>query len=352
MATENQVVLNSKVQLRNDTSANWKSTNPILLKGEVGIEFDTEKIKIGDGTTAWNELEYFGNYVEKKTEAPKTSDIDYEVGTLWLDTSNGGLYILVAKATTATWLRLVVSNEIGVVAEATTAQKLKNARTIAITGDGSASTTFDGSANATLSFVLANTGVSAGTYTKFTVNAKGLITKAELLKADDIPTIPTSKVSGLGSAATKNVGTSAGNVVAVGSDGKIAESLLPALAITDTFAVANESEMLALNAQVGDIAVRADISKSFILKSSPANVVGNWLELKSPDCKVISVNGKTGAVVLSTSDIAEGVNLYFTEQRATANFEKNYKAKSSTDLKDGATILHSNDTLVLNGGNA
>lgn len=352
MATENQVVLNSKLQLRNDTAANWGITNPVLLKGELGIELDTEKIKVGDGATAWNELEYFGNYVEKKAAAPTSSDVDYEVGTLWLDTKNSALYVLVAKSSTATWVRLVMSSEIGVVAEATTAQKLKTARTISITGDGNGSTTFDGSANATLAFVLANTGVSAGTYTKFTVNAKGLITKAELLSANDIPTIPNTKVSGLGTAATKNVGTGAGNVVEVGSDGKIAESLLPAIAITDTFAVSNEKEMLALTAQVGDIAVRADVNKSFILKTAPASVAENWLELKSPDCKVISVNGKTGAVVLSTSDVLEGSNLYYTEARATANFEKNYKAKSSADLTDGATILHSNDTLVLNGGNA
>ena len=52
--------LTVKIALRNDTAANWQSANPILLKGEVGIEIDTSKIKIGDGTTAWNELTYFG----------------------------------------------------------------------------------------------------------------------------------------------------------------------------------------------------------------------------------------------------------------------------------------------------
>ena len=29
--------LNTRIQLRNDTAANWESKNPILLKGEVGV---------------------------------------------------------------------------------------------------------------------------------------------------------------------------------------------------------------------------------------------------------------------------------------------------------------------------
>lgn len=44
---------------RNDTAANWTSSNPILLEGEIGIEWDTNFHKIGDGTTAWNDLGYY-----------------------------------------------------------------------------------------------------------------------------------------------------------------------------------------------------------------------------------------------------------------------------------------------------
>lgn len=49
----NERVLDSKIQLRNDTAANWKAANPVLLKGEVGVEIDTRKLKIGDGISAW-----------------------------------------------------------------------------------------------------------------------------------------------------------------------------------------------------------------------------------------------------------------------------------------------------------
>jgi len=47
-----------QIQLRRDTAENWTIINPILAEGEVGVETDTLKIKIGDGITAWNDLEY------------------------------------------------------------------------------------------------------------------------------------------------------------------------------------------------------------------------------------------------------------------------------------------------------
>lgn len=51
-------ILNSRVQFKNDSSTNWTTRNPILLKGEVGIETDTGKSKYGDGVTAWKGLAY------------------------------------------------------------------------------------------------------------------------------------------------------------------------------------------------------------------------------------------------------------------------------------------------------
>lgn len=48
----------TRIQLRHDTAANWTSVNPVLLEGEVGIETDTLKQKVGDGVTAWNSLSY------------------------------------------------------------------------------------------------------------------------------------------------------------------------------------------------------------------------------------------------------------------------------------------------------
>jgi hypothetical protein len=74
---------------------------------------------------------------------------------------------------------------------------------------------------------------------------------------------------------------------------------LPALAITTTQVVNSQANMLALTAQVGDVAVRTDVNKSFILTATPASTLGNWQELLSPTDAVLSVDGSTGAIDLS-----------------------------------------------------
>ena len=48
-----------RIQLRNDLATNWVTKNPILAQGEIGIETDSRKLKIGDGTTTWNHLIYY-----------------------------------------------------------------------------------------------------------------------------------------------------------------------------------------------------------------------------------------------------------------------------------------------------
>ena len=48
------------IQIRRGTAAQWTSANPTLSAGEWGYESDTNKAKIGDGSTAWTSLSYFG----------------------------------------------------------------------------------------------------------------------------------------------------------------------------------------------------------------------------------------------------------------------------------------------------
>jgi hypothetical protein len=48
-----------KIQLRRDLAANWAANNPLLLNGEIGIETDTLKFKIGNGTQRWNAIESY-----------------------------------------------------------------------------------------------------------------------------------------------------------------------------------------------------------------------------------------------------------------------------------------------------
>lgn len=48
------------IQLRRGTKAVATANNPTLKEGEIGLETDTFNFKIGDGTTAWNALDYAG----------------------------------------------------------------------------------------------------------------------------------------------------------------------------------------------------------------------------------------------------------------------------------------------------
>ena len=50
-----------QIQLRNDITANWASANPVLARGEVGVDTTLGKFKIGNGTSTWSQLDYHAN---------------------------------------------------------------------------------------------------------------------------------------------------------------------------------------------------------------------------------------------------------------------------------------------------
>lgn len=74
----------NRIQLRRDTAANWTAVNPVLTQGEIGIELNTGRIKIGNGTAAWSSLPYFTlnyNDISGKPVVPTaTSDLTNDSG--------------------------------------------------------------------------------------------------------------------------------------------------------------------------------------------------------------------------------------------------------------------------------
>lgn len=84
--------------------------------------------------------------------------------------------------------------------------------------------------------------------------------------------------------------------------GFVPTAQLPALAITDVFTVASQSAMLALTAEKGDVALRTDTAKTYILSTNSPSTLADWKEI--PAVGVIqSINGQTGVVVLAASDV-------------------------------------------------
>ncbi len=102
------------------------------------------------------------------------------------------------------------------------------------------------------------------------------------------------------------------------SNSLIPTQYLPAITVHNTFVVASHSAMLALAAHQGDVAIRTDLNESFILINNTPAVLGNWSQLLTPASAVTSVNGQTGAVTLTTTNVSEGANLYHTTARTQA----------------------------------
>lgn len=81
--------LNTRIVIRNDSSANWLTNESVvLLKGEIGIEFFADgkvKMKVGDGTKTWAQLPYFGGEESKVFQVGALSEItetDLAVGDI------------------------------------------------------------------------------------------------------------------------------------------------------------------------------------------------------------------------------------------------------------------------------
>jgi hypothetical protein len=71
------------------------------------------------------------------------------------------------------------------------------------------------------------------------------------------------------------------------ANGKLLPSLIPSLAITDTFVVSSQAQMLALTAQTGDIAIRTDSNTTYILQGSDPTVLSNWIALAASNSYIL-----------------------------------------------------------------
>ena len=208
-----------------------------------------------------------------------------------------GLTVSGSPVTTAGTISLILGTELqalsglstlGVVTR--TAAGTYTTRNI-VSGGGTLAITNPSGTAGNISLDLSSAG-TAGTYKSVTTDAFGRVTSG---------TNPTT-LSGYGITDAVNVSQLgvANGVATLDSTGKLTLAQIPATAITDTFVVNSQVAMLALTSEVGDIAVRTDLNKTYILKALPATSLANWQELLTPTDAVTSVNGQTGIVSVGT----------------------------------------------------
>ena len=169
---------------------------------------------------------------------------------------------------------------------------------------------------------VANGGTGAATLTGY---VKGTGTTAMTASA----TIPNTDITGLGTASTKDAG-SANGVATLDAGGKVPVSELPAavlgaLSYQGTWNASTNTPTLTSSVGTKGYYYVVDVSGNTNLNGITDWVIGDWAifngsvwqKVDNTDA-VTSVNGQTGAVVLTTTNIAEGTNLYYTDGRARA----------------------------------
>jgi len=170
---------------------------------------------------------------------------------------------------------------------------------------------------------VANGGTGAATLTGY---VKGTGTTAMTASA----TIPNTDITGLGTASTKDAG-SANGVATLDAGGKVPVSELPAavlgaISYQGTWNASTNTPTLTSSVGTKGYYYVVDVSGNTNLNGITDWVIGDWAifngsvwqKVDNTDA-VTSVNGQTGAVVLTTTNIAEGTNLYYTDVRARAS---------------------------------
>jgi hypothetical protein len=228
----------------------------------------------------------------------------------------------------------------------------QNANAVAITGGTISGVTIPAS-NVTGTLGVANGGTGATTLTGY---VKGAGTSAFTASS----TIPNTDITGLGTASTRNAG-SANGVATLDAGGKVPVSELPAavlgaLSYQGTWNASTNTPTLTSSTGTKGYYYVVSVAGNTNLDGITDWLVGDWAVYNGTVWQkvdntetVTSVNGQTGAVILTTTNIAEGTNLYYTDARARASVS----AGTGISYVSGTGVITNSapdQTVVLNAG--
>ena len=249
-----------QIQLRNGTAAQWTAANPVLMQGEMGVESDTLKVKLGDGSTAWTSLSYFTQGAtgpqgptgltgatgpQGPTGATGATGATGPANSLSIGTvTNGGSAAATITGTAPSQtLNLTLPSGPTGATGATGPSGPANSLAIGTVSSGaSASATITGTApSQTLNLVLPKgdtgaTGATGAAGSSGVVSVTAPITNSGTSSAANIGinqaalSIANTQVSGLGTASTKDVaasGNASTSQVVKGDDTRLSDSRTP-----------------------------------------------------------------------------------------------------------------------------
>lgn len=120
--------------------------------------------------------------------------------------------------------------------------------------------------------------------------------------------------------------------------GVIPTNQIPAIAISEFLGEVNsQASMLMLSGQKGDWCIRTDENMTYVITGNDPSVIGGWRMIETPGSPVTSVNGQTGVIVLSKSDIGLG-SVPNTDATDRSNHTGTQDASTITGTKTSAFI--------------
>jgi hypothetical protein len=124
-----------RLQQRRDTAANWTSNNPTLAAGEIGLETDTSKFKVGTGSATWTSLAYGGIQGVQGTTGAGTQGATGTQGTNGTQGTQGlqGIQGLIGPPGTLTINNQTGTSYVPVTGDATSLITFNNASAISVT---------------------------------------------------------------------------------------------------------------------------------------------------------------------------------------------------------------------------
>lgn len=391
-----------KIQLRRDTAANWVANNPLLLNGEIGIETDTLKFKIGNGSQRWNAINFYAFKVgspngvatlDSSGKVPASQlpsfdtieDLEQAIQE-WFSSKTtsdlpegSNLYFTNARAIAAgqgVFDPYGSSTQAIATAATNTATKISdllNSAPEVLNTLGELATAIQNNENYVEDVVNLVAGkqniLTAGNAISIENNIiyvpenafdeKGASDLAAAAASLDATTKANAAISTAAADATTkaNAAIAAAATDATAKDNAVKLEVL-ALSASDATTKANAAQAAAISSASTDATGKANAAQSAAIAS--ANAYADTQDLIVLENANMHAEGFTSSAIsnLTTSDISEGSNLYFTDSRARQAVASDIadaiasvpgggtSISSTTDLPEGTNLYFTNARAV------